>query len=223
MLVGDSTATVLALARPDDLPAGWLTAEYARLGCAITAGVPIDVGQDEQTVLYDPADCGEWFGDWSDLSRKFRPTTSVVMVGAWEVLDHMVDGRRLSFPSDEWTTHVEAAIRRGVEAASSGGGRVVFLRLPCMVQSRNLLVNAQARNDRDRVAAFNAVLEAVADEVQLVSTLPLDELLCPGGVPLDEIDGETVRYDGVHLTDTGTDLVWNWLVEQLQDTTLQDT
>jgi hypothetical protein len=217
MLVGDSTALVLALAREIGTPAGWEATEYARLGCAITSGQPIDPGQDEAPDLYDPGGCAEWFDDWSELSRQFQPTTSVVMIGAWEVLDHVADGQRFSFPSVEWTAHVETAIRRAVVAASAGGGRVMFLRLPCMVQSTDSLVSVQARNDPDRVAAFNAILETVAGELPQVSTLRLDDLLCPGGVPIGEVDGESIRFDGVHLTGAGTSLVWTWLEERLQE------
>ncbi|MDG0976054.1 acyltransferase family protein, partial [Ilumatobacter sp.] len=86
MLVGDSTASVLGSARPRGLPAGWEATEYARLGCSITDGAPVDVNADEP-FLYATSECAEWFNDWSDLSRKFQPTISVVMIGAWEVFD----------------------------------------------------------------------------------------------------------------------------------------
>jgi peptidoglycan/LPS O-acetylase OafA/YrhL len=215
MLVGDSTAVVLAEGQRVGFPAGWESVEYGRIGCALTAGRPIDVDDDQPTGFYDPNACGEWVIDWTELSQQFQPSVSVVMVGAWEVLDHVVDGRRLSFPSDEWTDHVDMAIRRGAEAASAGGGRVVLLRLPCMVQPTASLVNVQARNDRARVEAFNAVLDGVATELTLVDTLPLDELLCPDGEPVGDINGEAIRFDGVHLTDAGTQLVWTWLGDEL--------
>ncbi len=66
------------------------------------------------------------------------------------------------------------------------------------------------------VAAFNAVLDEVAAESPIVSTLPLDDLLCPGGEPIGEFDGELIRSDGVHLTEPGTQLVWTWLDAQLR-------
>jgi peptidoglycan/LPS O-acetylase OafA/YrhL len=216
MLVGDSTAAVLALARPTGFPAGWEATKYARFGCGITDGVPIDVDADDPIQLYNTSGCAEWFDDWSELSQQFQPSISVVMIGAWELFDHLIDGRRISFPSDEWKSHVDAAIRRGVEAASSGGERVVLLRLPCMDQPAAALLDAQARSDRERVEAFNAVLEAVADDLETVSTLPLDDLLCPGGEPIGEVDGSVIRYDGVHLTEAGTTLVWSWLEAQLE-------
>jgi len=216
MLVGDSTAYVLGSARPRGLSTGWEATEYARLGCSITDGAPVDVNADEP-FLYATSECAEWFNDWRDLSRKFQPTISVVMIGAWEVFDHVVDGQRKSYPGEDWTSHIDTAIRRGVQAASAGGGRVIFLRLPCMDQSATAILEAQARSDQQRIAAFNAVLESVADDLETVSTLPLDDLLCPDGEPLGSVDGAATRYDGVHLTEDGTELVWTWLMAQLED------
>lgn len=218
LLVGDSTALVLAQHRPDGQPVGWESIEYARLGCAITEGKTIDLGDDDERMKFGeehPEACREWAGDWTEISEQFRPSVSVIMVGAWEVLDHVVDGRRLSFPSPEWTDHVGVAVRRGVAAASTGGGQVALLTLPCMEQSPGSLVNAQARNDMRRIDAFNAILGDIAAEQPMVSTLPLDELLCPAGQPVGKIDGEQIRFDGVHLTEYGTQLVWAWLEAQL--------
>jgi hypothetical protein len=85
-----------------------------------------------------------------------------------------------------------------------------------MDQPAAALLDAQARSDRGRVEAFNAVLEAVADDLETVSTLPLDDLLSSGGEPIGEVDGSVIRYDGVHLTEAGTTIVWSWLEARLE-------
>lgn len=214
MLVGDSTAFVLASNRPLDLPTGWRATAYARVGCAITEGDTIDVGDDDVT-FRDLAACAEWEADWTGVAALFQPDVSLVMVGAWEVLDHVVDDERLAFPSPEWADHVDAGVRRAVRAAGAGGGEVWLLRLPCMEQPDDLPVNATARNDPARIAAFNGVLERVAADLDGVETKPLDDLLCPGGEFLSSVDGDDLRYDGVHLTEAGTQLVWEWLDQAL--------
>jgi peptidoglycan/LPS O-acetylase OafA/YrhL len=215
LLVGDSTALVLAADKPDHLPSRWRSVEYARLGCAITDGDTIDVGDERPTYRGPDSVCGDWEDDWSEISALFRPRVSVVMTGAWEVLDHVIDGQRLSFPSPEWSEHVEQAVRRAADATTAGGGRAVLLRLPCMEHATGSSVNAAARNDSERVAGFNEVLERVASSRPMTSTLPLDELLCPDGEFLDSIDGEKLRFDGVHLTPRGAQLVWEWLDDKL--------
>jgi peptidoglycan/LPS O-acetylase OafA/YrhL len=214
MLVGDSTALVLASLRPEDLPAPWRPTAYARIGCALTAGDTIDVGDDRPT-FRDLSKCTQWTNDWAGITSLYRPDVSIIMIGAWEVLDHLVDGRRLSFPSPEWTSHIEQAVRRAVDTATAPGGQTVLLRLPCMEQPAGLEVKAMARNDPARVAEFNAILERVAASMPEASTLPLDELLCPGGEFLRSVDGDDVRYDGVHLTPEGVRYVWEWLEDEL--------
>jgi hypothetical protein len=45
--------------------------------------------------------------------------------------------------------------------------------------------------------------------------LDLSTVLCPNGVYLDEIDGNQLRYDGVHVTPYGAEVVMRWLTDQL--------
>jgi len=44
----------------------------------------------------------------------------------------------------------------------------------------------------------------------------LAELLCPGGRVVTELDGFTVRQDGVHYDVVGARIVWPWLLEELR-------
>ena len=213
LLLGDSTALVLALNEPAGVPADWNVSRYARVGCAITTGQTIDAGASHATI-HDPQ-CDDWYDDWAVSSTVIDPDLSVVMVGAWEVLDFQVDGQRLSFPSDAWTVHVTAAVERAIDAGRGEHGRVALLRLPCMAQIDGTPISTQARNDPARVDTFNHILEAAAAASPTVVTLALDDVLCPNGEPIGTIDGEVIRYDGVHLTPFGAAMVWSWLTEQI--------
>ncbi len=86
--------------------------------------------------------------------------------------------------------------------------------VPCMEPSGD--EGTTARTDPARVAALN---EIIATEVQAsprARVADLGSVLCPGGEPLQTVDGEQVRYDGVHVTAAGSDLVWSWLFPQLE-------
>ena len=102
----------------------------------------------------------------------------------------------------------------------------------------NTLVEArqQARIKEDAgIAAFMATqqeaahksLQTIADRVQglqdeaaavalsreqnvslAVAVVPMASWVCPGGVPLAEVDGVTLRPDGVHVADEGAALLW---------------
>jgi hypothetical protein len=74
--------------------------------------------------------------------------------------------------------------------------------------------NTTARTDPARVAAVNAIIADITATRPLVSVADVGSVLCPDGVPVGEVDGERVRYDGVHVSAIGSDLVWRWLFPQ---------
>ena len=94
---------------------------------------------------------------------------------------------------------------------------MAVLALPCMQQNEDSVFSAQARNDQQRVDAFNTLWAEVAATKPNVRVLDLPGLLCPGGAFLEQIDGEVVRSDGVHVTPAGADLLVDWLVGQLDE------
>lgn len=212
LLFGDSTAVVMSTGQPDS--DRWQTEVFARLGCSTTRGVTIDAGADRPTEHAD--ECAQWRADWS-LSREIvQPDVSVVMVGAWEVLDHVIGDEIHRFPSAGWTLVVEHALRNAVRLAGGATEAHVYVTtLPCMQQPAKSDFSAQARNDIERVTAFNEVIGQIAADDDRVDVLPLDELLCPDGVPLTGSDGSNVRYDGVHLTAEGVSLTWEWMLDEL--------
>jgi hypothetical protein len=135
----------------------------------------------------------------------------VVMIGAWEVLDHLVDDRAVRFGTPEWETLVGATIGEALDIAGAGNTPIAALSLPCMRQGDSSMFPALARNDPDRVAAYNRLLREQAAQRPNVHVLELSERLCPDGQYLDQVDGAPLRYDGVHLTPEGATYVMNWL------------
>jgi hypothetical protein len=138
-----------------------------------------------------------------------------VMVGAWEVLDHFVDGIDIEFPDAAWFDVVGTAVSDAVEIAGAEDTLVALLSVPCMQQGPDSILPTLARNDPARIAAFNAILQDEAAARPNVHVVDLGAQLCPEGTYLEEVDGAQVRYDGVHLTPGGANFVWTWLVDEL--------
>jgi len=90
------------------------------------------------------------------------------------------------------------------------------LRLPCMVPDPKATTPARARANPARVGAFNDIVEQTAASVPNMHTLPLDQLLCPGGQALITEGGSVIRYDGVHTSPAGSAIIWSWLQDQLR-------
>jgi hypothetical protein len=215
LLLGDSTALKLAVNVKDEhLDRNVHLQSYAALGCSLVPGRPVDEGSKQQ--IPQPDFCAQWPAEWQSAVTNVQPAAVVIMVGAWEVYDHVIAGKRISFGTPAWTTLVTATLEHSVEIASQSGARVFVLRLPCMVPDPQASISGRVRADPVRIAALNAIWQQIAAEHPNVTEVPLDDLLCPNGVPLVDEGDTPIRYDGVHLTPQGSELVWNWLQQQLK-------
>jgi peptidoglycan/LPS O-acetylase OafA/YrhL len=213
LLLGDSTALSLAERRTLDPGPDWNLQAFARLGCSISGGNPLDAGSDVGIIQGEM--CDVWRTEWADAVAQVDPDVTVLMVGAWEVLDHLIDGVAVRFPDQAWFDVVTAGVRESIQIAGANGNLVAVLAVPCMRQAPDTILQTLARNDPDRVAAFNDVLLQEASRHPNVHVIELDELLCPQGTYLEEVDGSPVRYDGVHVTTEGSNFVWTWLLDEL--------
>src|SRR5262249_32625018 len=84
MVLGDSTATMLAVGDPG---APFVLGSDTEIGCGLTPGQPAagatPVGRD---------DCDGWWARWPASIATVRPSAVVVMFGPWDVLDHVEHG-----------------------------------------------------------------------------------------------------------------------------------
>ena len=210
LILGDSTAAALWDRMDPAWADVWHVQLMARLGCGIFDAVTIDADSDRPNP--HPAECGEWRDEWRWSMYAVNPEITLVMVGAWEVLDQRVDGVDYRFPSAEWSTLVRGQFDDAIGIAASTDRPVVVMSLPCMEASGD--DDTTARTDPARVAAVNEIIADIAAARSNVSVADLGSVLCPDGTPIGEIDGERVRYDGVHVSALGSDLVWRWLFPQ---------
>jgi hypothetical protein len=214
LLFGDSAA--FTLAEQFELPPGeqWDVQAYVTVGCPITPGVVFDEGSSRPIPPDDT--CGDdWVGQWPEFGRVLEPDVVVIMVGAWEVFDHDVDGTVARFPSEAWQATVRDAFADAVTAAATADVPVVVLDVPCMQSRPGSLVRA----DPDRVAAVNEAIRDVVDAQPAasdgVSIAAVSDVICPDGNRDLMVDGVPARYDGVHYTRAGAALVWPWLLDEL--------
>ncbi len=211
LILGDSTAAALWDRMDPAWAEDWRVQLMARLGCGIFDDSTLDADTDRPNS--HPAECSEWRNEWRVSMYAVDPDVAIVMVGAWEVLDQHIDGVDYRFPSTEWAELVRSQFDDAVGIAASTGVPVVVISVPCMEPSGD--DDTTARTDPARVAAVNAIIADVAADRPSVRVADLGSVLCPGGTPIGDVDGERVRYDGVHVSATGSDLVWRWLFPQI--------
>jgi hypothetical protein len=178
--LGDSTALKMIDSMDPQLERSWNVEGVVNIGCAITPGRTLDVGADVGTVK--EAHCDEWRSEWSRWREYVDPDVTVVMIGAWEVLDHLVGDVAHRFPDDGWFTIVRGAVSEALDIAGADGTPVAVMELPCMRQRDDVDPPARARNDEERVAAFNHLVAEVAAAKPDAWTLDLPGVLCPDGV-----------------------------------------
>lgn len=216
LLFGDSTALKFAGAFTADATGGAASLRsHATTACGITPGAAY-AGRP----LEKPA-CASWPFEWTQAIARTRPDVVLVMVGAWEVFDHQVDGRIVRFGEPDWERVVREGATAAAEVAATAEAPVVFLNAPCFRDSQAPFGLTSDRNDLRRVRAFNAVLADVARKTGAV-VVDLEAFLCPDGRYEHEREGVVLRQDGVHLTPAGGGLVWSWLAPQVLDLAMRE-
>lgn len=217
MVGGDSVAWSLAfnLVAHHEVPDGLQMKLVAELGCTVTPGLAVVEG-----VQVEAERCRDWQGQWERTAFVTRPDVVVAMWGAWEVYDHQDGDRLLRAGTPEAAAAYQQALADSIDrtVAVSPDTRFAFLTVPCMRESSPWLGEARSpRNDPAMLAWVNGLTAEVAARYGARATvIDLGPLVCAGDEPLDEVDGVTVRDDGVHFTADYSRVVWAHLQERLR-------
>jgi hypothetical protein len=173
------------------------------LGCDLD-NVPARVsGQ-----VYSPGHtaCTQWRTTWKHGIDSIRPDVVGILIGRWEVIDHLYDGHWVHIGDPGWDSHLEAELNEAVDISSADGAKVVFFTMP-YVEPPDEAANGSPfpENDPSRMRAFNMLLQHVAAKRSSVVTLiNLNAMLDPGGQYRPVVNGITVRWtDGIHITKAG--------------------
>jgi len=215
-LVGDSVAFTLGYNYRQGAVPGMTLGGDTDIGCGL-ARAP-SVNQDEGAVQAVDPKCTTWPTRWRADAAAFHPDVSVLLIGAWEVLDKRVGGRTLRAGSTDDERYLDSELQLAIDTLAPVSRRIAILNVPCFQEPQTADAYAwiaKARDDPARGVWLNQVLgRFAAAHRDRVTVLPLRDFLCPGGQQ-DPANGTKVRYDGVHFTADGATLVWDWLGPQL--------
>jgi peptidoglycan/LPS O-acetylase OafA/YrhL len=212
MLVGDSMALTLAVGlQVDTVPTyGVQVLDAATLGCDLDDLPAIVSGTLDQPV----SDCTRWPTVWADEVASYRPEVVGVLLGRWDITDHLEGGRVVHIGQPGWDAHLSGELRRAVSVLSAGGAKVVLLTMPTIDPPRAPDGSVYPENQPDRVDEFNRILAEVARESNGAATLvDLHQKLDPGGSFRLRLDGVAVRWaDGIHITEAEGERLQSWLL-----------
>lgn len=152
---------------------------------------------------------GDWARQIDDWVQRFQPDV-VVMEACCDYTQQTdqvyvdAEGNEVLPATDEVYPAWEREVRDLTRRAQAGGARVVWVLAP-VVQTNGFYGPLE-----DHVVRLNEIYRGLG-----VPTLDWGELISPGGVYTETVDGEDVRLDdGVHMTEHGNRL--------LADLTLDD-
>nr|WP_082962165.1 acyltransferase family protein [Mycobacterium sp. 852014-52144_SCH5372336] len=208
---GDSVAWTLMRYLPET--PGLRFTDYTTIGCGIARGGPYRyVGQ---TLNQKPA-CDTWPSRWSERVKHDRPDVVLLIVGRWEVVDRMNEGRWTHIGESTYDAYLRAELNRALDILSSTGARVVVTTEPYNRRAEKRDGSLYPEDDPDRVDDWNALLRSAVKYRSNVTVLDLNRKLGPNGGYTNWIDGIRIRSDGVHPTPEAVEWLTPWLTDALR-------
>lgn len=215
LITGDSVALTLGYwLDPRQDTRGVQIRTEATLGCGLTGGTVHSDGNDIPT----SDECAGWPLRWRKTVDEYQPSVAVVLVGAWDVVDHRINGDVLPVGATAWRAYMTQQLDTATGILGAHGARVVLLTSPCFGQPESGLEGVPERSDSGRVRDLNQVLSTYAKaHPSRVSLVDLHAFLCPHDQYAATVRGVAARDpDGTHLSPAGAKIVWRWLSEQLR-------
>jgi|GEM_PF-54716 len=191
------------------LPAGTVTvSSEARFGCGL-ARWDGDVRLKAQVVNENSdGQCHSWPQRWANSLAANKAADAVLVLGAWDVADHKLDGKWVHACQSEFDIRWQAEADEAMKVLGSSGSRVDVVTMPYL---RNNQILPLSKTEQDqRVDCINRMLRDSAQRAG-ANVLDLAAFVCP-----DRCEDKSLRPDGVHYDGTGGPQVATWLLDQLR-------
>ncbi len=210
LLIGDSIAGSLGRYYPANVGARFGVSVISRGfdGCGIMEGQSIELGEGAL-----PASCGHWASNWTETLREFDPDISIMLIGAWEDHDRIVQGKHLVVGTSPWALYFQKQLEEATRILSAGSRKVVLLAPPCYTPAR---FGKPSGHTPEGHAAAMAIFADFGTRHPEITLLDLATFVCPTGKYQPQLNGVPLHSDGSHYTRDSAPMVWRWLLPQLQ-------
>jgi peptidoglycan/LPS O-acetylase OafA/YrhL len=161
--------------------------------------------------------CSTWPDLWPAILTKSDPDIAVVLYGPWDASDHQLEG------SDEWVAVGHPAydelarseIRRALDVLTAEVELVVWLSSPPIDQNRGQLnpPNDPA-SQPERIERWNELVRTEIEGYPGDRAVMVDLNAWFHALPNGPFD-ETLRPDGVHVTESQAPIVGRWLADEI--------
>lgn len=208
---GDSIAWTLMRYLPDT--PGVDFTDHTTIGCGIARGGPYEyVGQQ----LPQKSECDAWPARWTQRIGHEKPDVALLIVGRWEVVDRMNEGRWTHIGEPGFDAYLRGELNRALDILGSTGARLVVTTEPYNRRAEKPDGSLYPEDQPKRVERWNALLRSVVDGRPNATVLDLNRKLSPNGYYQTRLDGIRLRSDGVHPTPEAVEWLTPWLVDALK-------
>ena len=220
VLVGDSIALSLYAAYQPALIPGLSVYPGTEFGCGL---VPYDVALNGAPIKAR-AQCQTWEQQRAQRIASAGANLGVMFVGPWEQYDRWIDGEAVPYTDRRWQEATVNAYSRVIAELAQLPAQAVVLGTchgaPALDLPDAVLYQAgrfaDVVNDPARIAAVNAAArEAVRRSGRDITIIDPNPYPGDGGDYRATIDGVPMHTDGVHFTEEGARLYWQWLGPRL--------
>ncbi|HEX2401764.1 MAG TPA: acyltransferase family protein [Mycobacterium sp.] len=208
---GDSVAWTLMRYLPPT--PGLSFTNYTTIGCGVVRGGPYRYAGE---TLNQKAECDAWPARWAQRINHDRPDVVLVIVGRWEVVDRVSEGRWTHIGDPGYDAYLRGELNRALDILGSTGARVVVTTEPYNRRGERADGSLYPEDEPERADDWNALLRRVIGARPNVTLLDLNKKLGPNGGYTNKVDGIKMRMDGVHPTPEAVKWLTPWLADALK-------
>jgi peptidoglycan/LPS O-acetylase OafA/YrhL len=203
LLGGDSVALTLGFSDFSTMAAqkGLEIHDFSKLGCGVARGMQRRV----QGQVIRPTDgCDQWPTRFSDAVARNDPAVAMLLVGRWEIVDQLRNGRWTHIGDPEFDAYLGRELDLAITTLGARGATVVLLTAPIYKPTEASDGSVYPETKPERAIHFNELLRQAAARHPGTQVIDIAAILTPGNKYVDEIDGVRLRDDdGVHISNGG--------------------
>ena len=209
LIVGDSVAVHLARGiseLADNTPESLNI--FGVTGCGILGN--IDVKQNNGRIV-SISNCDLIQANWKQKLITFNPDVVILMYGG-PMTERLINGTWSHSCDSKFNQAYQEQLTSAVELLSSNGALVVLPTIAYATISSNVNVDFHQRMD-----CLNEIFRDVSASNEKAIIIELGKFICPSNLCRTEIDRIVLRKDGLHYSDEGALLIYEWLTTQIDN------
>ncbi len=207
---GDSVGWTLMRFLPQT--PGFTLINHTLVGCGIVRGGPFKYSAESGN---PKPECETWPSRWSGQVAHDKPDVVLLVVGRWETIDRVHDGRWTHVGDPAFDAYLSGELRQALAVLGSTGARVVVTTEPYNRRAEKPDGSLYPEDQTNRTDSWNALLRNVVTQRPNARVLDLSRKLGPGGYYATKVDGIKMRSDGVHPTAEAVKWLTPWLLDAL--------